>query len=249
MKMLIVFFSGNKIIILGRMIRVFTITLLLVAGQLVGQDESYESQSRIKLMDISLELADPVERFGRLHNGLKIGGKMNFLFQSKPESIFFYGLEAGYNFMGRYALSFIENGVDFTESTTSHIIYAHAIGRVYPTINIWKLEPFVQFGLGYKFPFTMTSVYDTNDSDAYSSTDFNDSSKSFSYTVGGGLALPVSDYMYINMALSYNPGVSASSYGKLEEIPDNIEFSIDAFQQVDSATTIVSYSLGVTVIF
>ena len=144
----------------------------------------------------------------------------------------------------------VEDGqsVDYRLVTNSNIFMVHGLLRVKPFTNGWA-QPYADGMVGLKKLYTRTRLIDESQQDeevVEADTDLSDSA--FSYGLGAGIQVYLSDYPTIlgDLRVAYLPGENATYYTRSAEEPSMIEDPLDVFEKVSSPTTLLLIQAGVT---
>ncbi len=210
-------------------------------------NDEYEEVGRVFLLEIGLDVSQPVGTFVDFVNTAGIGISLSAYVQAKPTKSYFWGIDYKYQrFSGESGIYDEQrDGVFYTydASVSTNLMSLIAKYRYYPAISIWKFEPYLEGGIGYNWWYTYFSRQDVDFPDTYENM-FEKSDLSFAYSMGLGVQFQASGNIYVNTKVDYVSG-NSSSYHARNNI-DNFQNPLDAFNVHKTSTDLIRYHVGVT---
>ncbi len=226
-----------------------TISTLLITNFIIAQHE-FEEQKNFVIIDFGINMGINSgvfkENISRKTYGLHTG----VYFQRNPNHPYAFGGHIFYNQLASYHVNFIDQGaggLELREVVSSHVLGLMAAFRLYPDWDIGKMKLYIHLLFGTKILYATQSLFDIN-REFIEEFDFIHGSVSLSYGGGIGLNYPILRWLQFNARWDFIPGISASYYRKLDEIPMT-DFAIDGFEKKNSATDMMNISLGVSFFF
>jgi hypothetical protein len=225
-----------------RFIFISILVLMLTKKDLNGQ-------SKVNFLEGGLSYLQPSGSFKRNLSSGRIGVNFGYLRQLKEDKPLFWGANLYYTSLGSASDVIQEiidfSLVDFDFETTSHLLGFNGKLRYYPDFYVGKMEFYVEALLGYKWFYTTTNRTVSGDSET-SDSQIDESNLSLTYGLVGGIHYPIKgDNTFLNLSISYLPGLSERYYIKN---PNNqiTSTTLDLFDLKKSTTDIFRYDLGIT---
>ncbi|HRX28212.1 MAG TPA: hypothetical protein P5235_02430 [Saprospiraceae bacterium] len=229
---------------------VFTF-LFLLSRNCVAQDSNFEQGYKMQIFDINLNAGKfsgiMNENFNENYN---FGLGLSYQRQFKENSPVFVGIDVNFQFLDilytDYTTYIDNEPVDVQSSTSTFEMILVPKVRYYLPFEFFKISPFAELGLGYKWIFTSNTL-DYVDSDD-SESDIAQSSGSLGYYFGGGFNIGISESVFLLAKIAYSNGNSATYLVKNKNIDSNSN-SLDSFSKKSSPTNMWLYQLGVSIFF
>ena len=95
----------------------------------------------------------------------------------------------------------------------------------------------------------LSEVGSFSDDEPYDNFDFLEGDWVLTYGGSLGFQIHVSEIYYLNFKSTYHFAVSGAYQIKMEEGLSTIDFPQEAFEQVQSATNMIKFDLGFTILF
>ncbi len=216
---------------------------------LLAQQE-FEEPKKLVIVDFGMNLGINTGVFKENISHKTFGLHTGVYFQRNPFDAYTYGGHLFYNQLGSYHVNFIDQaagGLELREVVSSHVLGLMAAFRLYPDLDIGKMKMYVHLLFGPKILYATQSLFDIN-REFIDEFDIIHGSVSLSYGGGVGVNYPIMRWLQINARWDFIPGISASYYRKLDEIPVT-DFAIDGFEKKNSATDMMNFSLGISFFF
>lgn len=228
----------------------WSLTFTVVFTNFLPAQQEFENPKKVVIIDFGMNLGINTGVFKENISHKTFGLHSGVYFQRNPYDPYAYGAHLFYNQLGSYHVNFIDQaagGIELREVISSHVLGLMAAFRLYPGWDIGKMKMYIHLLFGPKILYTTQSLFDLN-REFIDEFDFIHGSVSLSYGGGVGINYPLLKWLQINARWDFIPGISASYYRKLDEIPVT-DFAIDGFEKKNSATDMMNFSLGISFFF
>jgi opacity protein-like surface antigen len=232
------------IIVRALKVTLFSILTILLSGTAVlsQEVEVYEEfvnePTTVRLTGLNFNGFYPRSTFKRnLGDEKGFGGGLFFMWQASPLSPHFLGINLEFDHIFSDVASF--NGLE--ERVNSGYVSLVANWKIFPTVKVWKIEPYLEFFAGPNFIYTATSIFDENTGQnvdfGFDKTNFG-----FEFGMGVGVAIPVASSWFLD--IGYNR--TQTSLAQYFVLPEN---NIGSFREVNSSTDHATFKVGVIFAF
>lgn len=208
------FSSGLKILTIVPLI------LLFITIECAGQEVDLNENNIEQLLPVRLAGANfnglfPQSNFKRnLGDEKGFGGGAFLLYQASALSPHFLGFDVEYDNL--YSESSFFSGLE--EVVSSGYVSINFNWRIFPSVSLWKIEPYVEAFLGPNFIFTSTKLLDENG--ASIEFDFNETNFGFEYGLGAGFIFPLGNSWFLDAQFTRTQ-TSIARYLLLDEMTNN----------------------------
>ena len=225
----------------------FTLFLFIACLPLLFAQDAYYNQI---LLTLNGHLGLPQDRFQDNIDavGLGFGGSMLFRMRDKPVYI---GFEGGWMNYAHEKLPFTVQVDGFFEDyewrTNSNILHGHAVARFQPDV-VFPIKPYFEGLAGFKNLYTRSKlVFLDGEDDDVVERERNLNDWAFSY--GGAIGVHIAYWEHvgvrIDLKVTYLQGQNAQYMARLEDPPQVLDFSIDAFEERIGPTNMLIPQIGV----
>lgn len=243
------------------MIKIFPyciLVLLLIcnAQSSYGQEadeELIDEPYAIRIAEISGELTKPINTFGDRMNDDAVGIGLAYLWQTKPESQVFMGIDFQWAPFYRVSTDFIDvvDGISTSlrERTRTTLWSSHFVTRFHPFNNFPVVDPFVEGLIGSKMIMTNTNISIVNTGE---NIDFiiDKTTFSFSYGFSAGFQIHLRDYRYYLFTKgTFLRGTSSEFFAIPEELAGQSNLTISNLDELNAPIDIVRWQVGLSVTF
>jgi len=227
----------------------FLFVLFALPVIIYSQDEDMDIDEdvelfRVRLSEFSFEYMKPQNSFNDRMNRSAYGGSATILYQTKPESPTFAGLDFYYGQFYRTSAIF----GDVVQRTRTSVFGLDLVMRYYLFNDFPVVDPFIEGLIGGKYLLSGTSVnfIDTNENLDYT---VESGSLSFSYGFSGGFQMNVYEGIYyLNFKASYMRGTSDGFFAIPEGIP-NENLTINDLDFRNAPIDLLRMQIGISFAF
>lgn len=227
----------------------FLLVLFVLPALIFAQEEDLDSDEdvelyRVRLAELSFEYMKPQNSFGERMDRSAFGASGTLLYQTKPGSDVFAGIDFYYGQFYKTSFAF----GDVVQRTRTSVIGLDLVTRFYPFGDFPIVDPFIEGMIGGKYMLTGTSVnlLVTNENLDYTVESGN---LSFSYGISGGLQMNVyKGVYYLNIKGSYLRGTSHGFYA-LPEGVDNQDLTISDLEFKNAPLDLLRMQIGISFAF
>lgn len=221
------------------------ILMLLMSFSMIAQDvedvyEDSESEPQnLSFIELSFERTFPISTFQENLDRNLSGGSLTYIYQYNKKRMNFFGVELNFAHIGSVSTTFFDSSV----TTGSNILGLNFLYRHFPDFYFWKIEPFIEVGLGPQFFYTQTttSFFDIEASD---DIDFEEFDTSLMYGIGLGFNLHIAQQVFFVTKVSFNGGTAATY---LVDRDDSFSFPADNFRPETTQTGYIRWKFGFSV--
>ncbi len=202
--------------------------------------DSIVDQRLVNFIEFTLDPTIPLYSFKENLNKNLFGISMAYLRQRKPERFDYFGIQFSYAHIGSITESFF----DFEDRTSTELMNLKFLYRYFPNFYFWRIEPFVEIGIGPQVIYTVTSTnYFLDDT---SSLNFDESDFGLVYGIGLGFTTYLTGQVFLLTKVNFNNGTAMTYY-----VPQEYDqgLPIDNFDPETSAINYINWQLGLTVSF
>ena len=226
-----------------RSIKLFYILVLLslISFSLNSQEEyGEESEVRLNYIEFTVNPVYPIQTFKNKIDKNLLGFSISYLKQREASRLDYFGIQFSYTHFGSLTQDFI----DFEDRTGTNMMSLNFLYRYFPNFYFWRVEPFLEVGIGPQFIYTLTTTTFFNDD----TIDYNHEESDFglNYFIGAGMTIHITDQVFFLSKLSFNGGTSMTYF-----LPGEYQFGlpIDNFTPETSSISLLNLQLGLSVIF
>jgi hypothetical protein len=229
-----------------------TLFLMLVQQELVGQDVEYVDEyngSNVDVFtpdtwiaDFSIEILDAVNMFGTNLPDKKVGVSVGLYKQIRESTPIFAGIDFYYSGISSASLDFATE----RETASTSMIGVDFSFKYFPNFYFWKIEPYIQPYLGLRSFLTSVNINDISSGQnlSYNVEEF---SMNLSYGFGVGFQTFVFRNYALNTQFIFQPGLVSEYYVENGETTGG--FALDLLDFEKSATDMIRYQIGLSIIF
>ncbi|MDF1695065.1 MAG: hypothetical protein P1U56_04510 [Saprospiraceae bacterium] len=237
-------------------VKIFTLLLLFSIAALSQEEEYLEDEiSRVHFVEANFSSFVPLEAFAeKIEKDVLIGFSLAYLVQLQKEKPSFIGVDIFYKSLGTHSKDYdalVGNAqVEISGRASSSAIGLSGIYRYYIPMKFWRLEPYLEGQFGGKWLYSLLSESGSFlDNEPYENTDLLESDFVLTYGGAFGLQLHINDIYYLNLKSAYHFAVSGEYQNKRTEDLQLIDFPQQAFETVQSTTSVLRIDVGFTFLF
>lgn len=216
---------------------------LFCSCSIIAQDQEHEQAPenfKVSYFDFTINLSSPIGNFGEKLDRNMIGFSAAYLKQRKDNRLDFFGLQLNYMHLGAIDQVFAE----FEERTGTNLVNLQAVYRYFPNYFFWRIEPFVEAGLGPQLVYSVTTS--TFFDDGSSDLNFEDSDFGLSYYVSIGFTLHIAESVLFVAKTGFNSSTSMT-YEVPQEYMGGLPF--ENFRPETSPLDFIHNQFGISYIF
>lgn len=217
-----------------------------------SNNQTNDQGRRKHLINVNFETEFPIQFYRSLIADNTNGFDINYLGQVRREKPLFLGGGFSYGHVQNRSVIFTEaNGIEeieFREQYGLNQVEIKGASRYYLPLGSYLIQFYVQGEVGLLGTYNIFSIQDIELSE-FTEWSSEHGSIVFNYEIGGGINVPLNQYIFFNLYSSYMTSNSRSFYGIDKEIKDNQTFAKDYFIEKKSPAELWIFQFGITFAF
>ena len=216
------------------------------------EDQYEESGQRKHLINVNFETQFPIQFYKSLISNNTNGFDISYFAQVKAEKPLFLGGAFSYGHIQNRSVVFTEligfDEIDFREQYGLNQIQLNGAFRYYLPFSSYQVQFYLQGEAGFLCTYNIFSVQDIELSE-YTEWTSENVSLVFNYEIGGGINIPLNQYVYFNVYSAYMSSNSRAFSGVDKSVTGKQDFARDYFTEKKSPAELWIFQLGVTFAF